>query len=122
MNSAIKSVNLISSVEPLEKPFAPNGVELFKLSIYFQGVKKRCRKSDRHLMTISHFPYNNGQYDKEAIIALVHSFIETNVTRTDSMVNVTLDYIVKSEERGFTVTQWEPFSDRHVKFQIAANK
>jgi hypothetical protein len=62
--------------------------------------------------------YNNGEYNKEGVISLVRDFVDVNMKEVNSIVRIHLDHVKQSNERGFTSTLWEPFSDKNVRFDI----
>jgi len=93
-------------------------VEKFKLSIQLIGIKRRCRKSERHFFHFGHRPYNNGGYDRNEIEQFVSDWIATNMKAVNSQVRVSLDHVIIKNEGNFTVTQWEPFSKLNKQFDF----
>ena len=93
-------------------------VEKFKLSIQLIGIKRRCRKSERHFFHFGHRPYNNGNYDQKEIEQFVSDWIATNMKEVRSQVRVSLDHVIIKNEGTFTVTQWEPFSKLNKQFDF----
>jgi hypothetical protein len=91
---------------------------LFKVSIQVIGIKKRCRKSERHFFQLGSIPYNDGQFDKSEISDKVKAFIETNMKQVNSLTRVSLDHTIVTKEEVFTSTVWEPFSDKNVRFDL----
>jgi hypothetical protein len=115
MTLATINTSIVSPISDLrETPM----VERFKISIQLIGVKKRCRKSERHIFQLGSIDYNDGSFDQESVTKLVRDFIATNVKLTDSNVFVHLDHVKVKSERGFTSTLWEPFSDLNRRFVI----
>ena len=94
------------------------GTKHFKVYVNFMGVKKRCRKSERHSLKVTYIDYNDGIIDYEALNALMASFLQTNVKSINFgyHVTVTLDYVSRSYERGFQTELWEPFSKLNQKY------
>ena len=90
----------------------------FKLSIQVIGIKKRCRKSERHFFQLGHIPYNDGNFDQDAITAKVKDFLQTNMKEIHSIIRVSLDHVITTHERGFTCQQWEPFSKLNKSFDV----
>ena len=90
----------------------------FKLSIQVIGIKKRCRKSERHFFQLGNIPYNDGEYDQEAVTAKVKDFLQTNMKEVHSITRVSLDHVITTHERGFTCQQWEPFSKLNKSFDV----
>ena len=93
-------------------------VEKFQLSIQLIGIKRRCRKSERHFFHFGHRPYNNGNYDQKEIEQFVSDWIATNMKEVRSQVRVSLDHVIIKNEERFTVTQWEPFSKLNKQFDF----
>ena len=92
--------------------------EKFKISVEVYGIKRRCRKNERHFFQVSSIPYNDGKYDESAINDLVKDFLDSNMKWVSSQVLVHLDHVKVSNERGFTSTLWEPFSSLNVRYKF----
>lgn len=86
----------------------------FKAYIIAHGVKNRCRKVDRHMLSLGEFtlgvarniPYELAHYEvtnkmKKVVKAYLH-----------------LDYIEVDDSRGFTCEIWRPFDERHEKREL----
>ena len=91
---------------------------LFKISIQVIGVKKRCRKSERHFFQLGSIPYNDGQFDKSSINDKVRDFLATNMKSINSLTRVSLDHTVITHDEFCTQTTWQPFSDKNVRFDL----
>ena len=116
MTLATINTSIISPITDLrESP----PVERFKISIQVIGIKKRCRKNERHMFQLGSIEYNGGEYNKEGVISLVRDFVDVNMKEVNSIVRIHLDHVKQSNERGFTSTLWEPFSDKNVRFDIS---
>lgn len=92
---------------------------LFKVSIQVIGIKKRCRKSERHFFQLGHIPYNNGEVDHEAMKQKARDFLDTNMKEINSIVRLSLDHVVIKNEGDFTVTEWQPFSKLNKSFDFS---
>jgi hypothetical protein len=92
----------------------------FKVYVNFIGIKKKCRKSDRHSLKVTYIDYNDGIVDYDSLNILVASFLLTNVKSIDSRyhVTVTLDYVSRSYDRGFQTELWQPFSKLNQRYQL----
>ena len=113
-----QSFNLNTTVNPIEDKSNPENI-FFKISYNLIGIKKRCRKSDRHFVQLGSIPYNNGSYDLEDIKSKVQASIAENFKQIDSThISIHLDHVIITHELGMTCTQWEPFSALNVKFQL----
>jgi hypothetical protein len=95
-----------------------SSIEKFKITITLIGIKKRCRKSERHSFNLGYIDYNNGNFDRESIETLVRGYVDTNVKQVDSMIRVHLDHVTIHSEEGFNHIEWQVFSDKHVRFDI----
>lgn len=91
--------------------------ELFKISVSMHGVKKRCRKSEFHLLQGGYIPYNEGTFDREAVEAVARGLIETNMKQVNSKIVISLDHVMQ----GDFMQTWEPFSNKHVKWQLVSS-
>lgn len=89
----------------------------FKITLSVYGVKKRCRKSEGHNFHLGHIDYNEGVFNKEEILDKARAAIETNM-KSCVKAAVTLNYVEIKKEEHFTSTLWQPFDDRHVKFNV----
>jgi hypothetical protein len=108
-----------SIVQPTKSESTNDTQVLFKLSIQVIGIKKRCRKSERHFFQLGHIPYNEGNYDHEAMKQKARDFLSTNMKEVKSVVRLNLDHVVIKNEGNFTVTQWEPFSKLNKSFDFS---
>jgi len=88
--------------------------ELFKLSVSVRGVKKRCRKSDHHILQGGYMPYNGGNFDQAKIEDVVRGIVETNMKQVDGKIYIHLDHI----KQGDFMQIWEPFSNKNVRFEL----
>jgi hypothetical protein len=116
MNQATISTSI---VQPTKSDSVNDTQVFFKIAIQVIGVKKRCRKSERHFFQLGHIPYNDGNYDHEAMKQKARDFLATNMKEVNSQVRVCLDHVVISNEGNFTVTQWEPFDAKNIRFDFS---
>lgn len=91
--------------------------ELFKISVSLHGVKKRCRKSEFHLLRGGYIPYNDGTFDCGAIEAIARGLVETNMKQVNGKIIINLDHV----KQGEFMQTWEPFSDKNVKWQLVSS-
>ena len=91
--------------------------ELFKISVSMTGIKKRCRKSEFHILQGGYIPYNDGTFDRETIEAIAKGLIETNMKQVNSKIVICLDHV----KQGIFMQTWEPFSKRHVKWNLVSS-
>lgn len=88
--------------------------EFFKVYVIVPGVKKRCRKAERHMLKAGYIPYNGGSFDREAIEATAKGLIEANIKQVVGNVVISLDHVVRDDH----FERWEPFSDKNVRFEL----
>ena len=115
MTLATINTSIVSPSPELD--YSPT-VEKFKIAIEVIGIKKRCRKNERHMFQLGSIEYNNGEYNKEGVISLVRDFVDVNMKEVNSIVRIHLDHTKVKSENGFTSTLWEPYSDKNVRFDI----
>jgi hypothetical protein len=116
MNQATISTSI---VQPTKSDSINDTQVLFKVSLQVIGIKKRCRKSERHFFQLGHIPYNEGEYDHEAMKQKARDFLSTNMKEVNSQIRVYLERVVVSNEGSFTVTQSEPFSKLNKSFDFS---
>ena len=107
-----------SIVSPISDLRDSPPIERFKISIQVIGIKKRCRKNEKHMFQLGYIEYNNGSFNRQSVISLVRDFVDVNMKEVKSVIRIHLDHVKQSNERGFTSTLWEPFSDKNVRFDI----
>ena len=115
MNQATLSTSI---VQPTKSESTNDIQVLFKLSLQVIGIKRRCRKSERHFFQLGYIPYNDGQFDKSEISDKVQAFIDTNMKQVNSITRVSLDHTVITKDEFCTQTTWQPFSPKNVNFDL----
>ena len=91
--------------------------DLFKITIHVYGVKKRCRKVERHYFSAGYIPYNDGNFNQEEVEQLAQGVIESNMKQVRSAIQVSLDHIKRSDtEGGFTIESWGMFGKTNASF------
>ena len=88
--------------------------QFFRIGISVDGIKKRCRKSDRHYFHAGYIPYNNGDFNKEEIENLAKGLVETNMKTLKSKVYVILNHV--KVDNG--IETWEMFGKTNVRFEL----
>lgn len=112
-------INSITTPSKTEDKELNTSTVTFKLSVQVIGIKKRCRKSERHFFQLGHIPYNNGEYDQDAITAKVIDFLKTNMKEIHSITRVSLDHVITIiENEGYTIVKWQPFSKLNKSFDV----
>lgn len=92
--------------------------ELFKVTVHVVGVKKRCRKSDRHIFNLGYIPYNDGVFDQEDLERKAEALLEENMKSISEVPSVDLNHVKISGECGFRSEEWRPFSDKNKSFKL----
>lgn len=118
MTSAIITNSITSPSKSNDNETSLESNVTFKISVQVIGIKRRCRKSERHFFQLGHIPYNDGNFDQSAISDKVKAFLETNMKSINSLTRVSLDHVITTYERGFTCQQWEPFSKLNKSFDL----
>jgi hypothetical protein len=118
ITSPMSDADLEAMVKRGEEIQKRNETNKFKISIELIGIKRRCRKSERHFFQLGHVAYNNGTYCPDILKDQIRGFLDSNMKEVHSVVRVHLDHIVISNEGNFTTTQWEPFSDKNKRFDF----
>jgi hypothetical protein len=95
--------------------------EFFKISVSVSGIKKRCRKAERHLLNGGYIPYNDGNYNAEEINDLVKGLVSTNMKEVQNVPTIHLDHVIVKHDEGFRSEQWEPFSKLNKKFLLVSS-
>lgn len=91
--------------------------QFYKLSVSVTGIKKRCRKSEFHLLKGGYIDYNEGTFDHEAIEAVARGLVETNMKKVNGKIVISLDHIKQDDH----FERWEPFSDKNVKWNLVSS-
>jgi hypothetical protein len=112
------------------KNFLPNnkGMEMetqqnekqvkFSITVYVHGVKKKCRKSERHSLKLGSIDWNEGSFDKEAVSQRARDIGATNMKSTSGRIQVQMLRVEFKKENGFTSTSFMMFDERHVNFNV----
>ena len=90
---------------------------VFEISVYVYGVKKRCRKAEKHSLKLGSIDYNDGAFNREEIEQKARDIIATNIkTIVGDKIQVQMLRVEKSSDNGFTSTSFMMFDERHVNF------
>lgn len=96
---------------------------VFEISVYVFGVKRKCRKADRHSFKLGSIDYNEGAFSQDEIEQKARDIVATNMKEVQSQfIKVQMLRVEKSSDNGFTSTSFQMFDDRHVNFQIPSSK
>lgn len=91
--------------------------QFYKLGVAVSGVKKRCRKSERHFISGGYLPYNDGNFNQEEVENLARGILETNMKRIDGKVKVVLNHV----KRDGGIESWEMFGKTNVQFELQSS-
>lgn len=92
--------------------------ELFKVSIIATGIKKRCRKVERHHLSMGYIPYNNGTFDQAELENRAKDFVSENMKSVVGKPEVSLNHVERKNDSYGTIETWNMFSDKHKRFVI----
>jgi len=92
---------------------------MFRMSVFVVGVKKRCRKVDRHHLNMGYLPYNDGVFDRCEVEQKARDMVDTNM-KSANKIQVRLTKVEFKESNGITMESFLMFDDAHVSFDIAA--
>ena len=96
---------------------------VFEISVYVFGVKRKCRKADRHSFKLGSIDYNEGAFSQDEIEQKARDIVATNMKEVQSQfIKVQMLRVERSSDNGFTSTSFQMFDDRHVNFQIPSSK
>lgn len=88
--------------------------QFYKLGIAVNGVKKRCRKSERHFISGGYLPYNDGTFNQDEVESLARGILESNMKRIDGKVKIVLNHV----KRDGGIETWEIFGKTNVQFEL----
>ena len=96
---------------------------LFEISVYVFGVKRKCRKADRHSFKLGSIDWNEGAFSQDEIEQKARDIVATNMKEVQGQfIKVQMLRVEKSSDNGFTSTSFQMFDDRHVNFEIPSSK
>jgi hypothetical protein len=88
--------------------------ELFKLSISVIGIKKRCRKVEKHFFDAGYIPYSEEILNQDELIDKARNLVNTNMKTVQGVPVLRLNHVTESEG----IIQWEMFSAKHKEIKI----
>lgn len=91
--------------------------QFYKLGVAVSGVKKRCRKSERHFISGGYLPYNDGTFNQEEVESLARGILETSMKRIDGKVKVVLNHVKVADG----IQTWEMFGKTNVQFELQSS-
>jgi hypothetical protein len=95
----------------------------YKVSVFCVGIKRRCRREERHNFTLGYFPLGA---DKEAIRELAKALLlrEMRTLYSGALPGTVKPYMilnyvtVEESGTGFTVEKWQPFDEKNLRFDL----
>jgi hypothetical protein len=88
--------------------------QFFRVGVSLNGVKKRCRKSERHYLSGGYVPYNDGAFNQEEIENLAKGIIETNMKQVNGRVFIVLSHVKVVDG----IETWQMFGKTNVEFEL----
>lgn len=92
--------------------------KLYKIWVSCTGVKKRCRKPDRHSFSLGYIPYNEGSFDKAEIEAKARDFVATNMKSLIGKASVSLNVVEREKDDYGIIESFQMFDPRNITFQL----
>lgn len=93
--------------------------ELLLVTVFATGVKKRCRKADRHSFDLPDMGLE-AKDNAEALEAVKKQAIEllkANMKET-SKAQISFRFATKENDKGFNITSFEMFDDRNFTINL----
>jgi hypothetical protein len=94
----------------------------FKISVYVFGVKRKCRKAERHSLDLGYIDYNDGSFDKESVSAKARDIVATNMKSILSPLSIQMLRVELQKDDFGTMMKFTMFDDRHVNFKIESSE
>lgn len=91
--------------------------QFYRLGVAVNGIKKRCRKSERHFISGGYLPYNDGTFNQDEVENLAKGILESNMKRIDGKVKVVLNHV--KVDGG--IETWEMFGKTNVQFELTSS-
>lgn len=90
----------------------------FSITVYVHGIKKKCRKSERHSFKLGYIDYNGGSFDKGEVSQRARDIVATNMKTVCSPISVQMLRTEWKKDDYGTVMTFTMFDERHVNFKI----
>jgi hypothetical protein len=96
---------------------------VFEINVYVFGVKRKCRKSEKHSFKLGSIDYNDGAFNQDEIEQKARDIVATNMKEVQGQfITVQMLRVEKSSDNGFISTSFQMFDERHVNFQVPSTK
>jgi hypothetical protein len=90
----------------------------FSISVYVVGVKKKCRKVEKHFLKLGYIDYNEGIFDKDAVSQKARDIVATNMKSVSSALKVQMLRVELKKDEWGTSQSFEMYDKRHVYFTV----
>jgi hypothetical protein len=115
MTTATVLTSIVQPSDSLDEVIQKQKI-LYRLAVQLIGIKKRCRKSERHFLHLGHIPFGDINYDD--VKQKVKDALDTNMKAVHSQIRVHLDYVIISDHGSYTHTEWQPFDSKNITFDF----
>ena len=96
--------------------------KLFKVSIIVTGVKKRCRKTEQHFLSLGYIDYNDGAFNQDELTEKVKNYLSDNMREIKSIPRVNLYYVERRKDAFGKVLVIPSFvDDRNISFNVQSS-
>jgi hypothetical protein len=95
--------------------------KLFKVSIVVTGVKKRCRKTEQHFLSLGYIDYNEGAFNQDELSEKAKSFLSENMKEVKSTPKINLYYVERKKDNLGTIETMQFFDKRNVSFLVQSS-
>ena len=92
---------------------------VFEIRVYVFGVKRKCRKSEKHSFKLGSIDYNDGVFNHDDIEQRARDIVATNMKAVEGQF-ITVQML--RVEIGDMFKTFEMFDKRHVNFQVPSTK
>lgn len=90
----------------------------FSINVYVYGVKKKCRKSERHSFKLGYIDWNEGSFNKEEISQKARDIVASNMKTASSPISVQMLRVELKKDSWGTSQTFMMFDERHVNFKV----
>jgi hypothetical protein len=92
---------------------------VFEINVYVFGVKRKCRKSEKHSFKLGSIDYNEGAFNRDDIEQRARDIVATNMKAVEGQY---IAVQMLRVEIGDMFKTFEMFDKRHVNFQVPSSK
>jgi hypothetical protein len=88
---------------------------VFEIRVYVFGIKRKCRKADRHSFNLGSIDYNDGAFNRDEIEQKARDVVATNMKE---LIGDKIQVQLLRMEIGEHFRSFEMFDKRHVNFNL----